>query len=71
MTFFMNEFRHVKFMTFLKGIGKGNEILQPFFDSNRVGRVTKLEQLINESFEIRGNNQKTPNEILLNLKEGE
>lgn len=54
-------------ITFLKGMGKSNELLQPILAGNP-DKITQNHQILIRNFDIKGNCPKTPNEISLENK---
>jgi hypothetical protein len=57
-------------VTFLRCVGKGNELLQPLLLNNDSESLNPGQKYILENFEVKGNYEKLPNEISLIVKEG-
>jgi hypothetical protein len=50
-------------VTFLRCVGKGNELLQPLLLNNDSESLNPGQKYILENFEVKGNYEKLPNEI--------
>ena len=65
----IEECLYIKHMTFLRGIGKTNQFLNPIVGNNDLPGLTEQKKFLLKNFTIKGNVEKNPNEISLTLKE--